>query len=246
MSDLGKDDVETYYRDAATWADDRTLAADRSQTLAWRIAAVAGIIALLEAIAIVLMVPLKRVEPYTLLVDRQTGAVQALSPLKEQTVAADTALTRSFLVQYVVARESFGIDSLQSEYRKVSLWSAGDARDSYTRLMQASNPNGPLSALPRRAIITTDIRSVSSLSPNTAMVRFTTTRTDPGAGAQPPQYWAAIITYRFSTAKMSEADRLVNPLGFQVLRYRRDIEALPEATGPQPVVVVPRPVKPQP
>ena len=27
---------------------------------------------------------------------------------------------------------------------------------------------------------------------------------------------------------MSEADRLTNPLGFQVTRYRRDAETLPE------------------
>ena len=42
------------------------------------------------------------------------------------------------------------------------------------------------------------------------------------------QHWAALITYRFSDADMTAGDRLTNPLGFQVTRYRRDPETLPE------------------
>ena len=91
------------------------------------------------------------------------------------------------------------------------------------------------------------IRSVSSLSPNTALVRFSTARTDPGARSQVAQHWAAIVSYRFTNAEMSAADRLTNPLGFQVTRYRRDAETLPEtlpeaATGASPA---PGPVTPR-
>ena len=68
-----------------------------------------------EALALILLMPLKTVEPYTLLVDRNTGFVQALKPLDPAEVAPDTALTQSFLVQYVIARESFDIDTLQTE-----------------------------------------------------------------------------------------------------------------------------------
>ncbi|MGH8473221.1 MAG: type IV secretion system protein, partial [Gammaproteobacteria bacterium] len=47
-----------------------------------------------------------------------------------------------------------------------------------------------------------------------------------------PQYWVSVIGYGFSSAEMSEADRLLNPLGFQVTSYRRDAETLPEAVSP--------------
>jgi hypothetical protein len=43
------------------------------------------------------------------------------------------------------------------------------------------------------------------------------------------QHWAALLTYRFSDADMTAGDRLTNPLGFQVTRYRRDAETLPES-----------------
>lgn len=218
------DDLEV----ADSWGVTVTDRLERSRRTAWIVASVAAAIALLLAIALVILLPLKTVEPYTLLVDRQTGHVEALAPLERQTITPDAALTRSFLVQYVIARESFDIDALQSDYRKVALWSTGDARQRYLATMQADAPGNPLSYLPRRAIVKVEIVSVSSLSAENSMVRFTTQRSDPGAQPQPPQHWAAVISYRFSGAEMSAEDRLLNPLGFQVTRYRRDAETLPE------------------
>ncbi len=232
MNDMRDDKLAEYYREAESWSHDRQSATNRSVRLAWIAAGIAAVIALVEAFALVALIPLKRDVPYTLLVDRQTGYVEALRPFEAGTVTADSALTRSFLVQYVIARESFDIDSLQEDYRKVGLWSADDAREQYLASVRATNPQSPLASLPRRSTIDVQIRSVSSLSPNTAMVRYSTTRTDPGARPQLAQHWAAVVTYRYSNAEMSAEDRLTNPLGFQVTRYRSDPETLPE-TLPQ-------------
>ncbi len=213
---------------ADSWAVSITHDLERSRRIAWIVAGIASAIALLLSIALVVLMPLKTVEPYTLLVDRQTGYVEALAPLDQHVVTPDAALTRSFLVQYVIARESFDIDGLQRDYRKVSLWSEGTARQRYLAQMAATNPESPLSYMPRNGTITVEVRSVSSLSAQSSLVRFTTVRTDPGAQSQPPQYWAAVINYRYSGAEMTAEDRLINPLGFQVTRYRRDAETLPE------------------
>lgn len=225
---MGKEELEEYYHEAESWAEDRERHAYRSRRIAWIAAGVAATIALIEAFALLALMPLKREVPYTLLVDRQTGFVQALQPLEESRITADAALTRSFLMQYVTARESFDIDSLQEDYRKVALWSANEARERYVAEMQASNPLSPLATLPRRATVEVEVRSVSSLSPNTALVRFYTVQTDPGGRSQLAQHWAAVLTYRYTDAGMSTADRLINPLGFQVTRYRKDAETLPE------------------
>ncbi len=243
MTEMRDDDLADYYRDAASWSDDRAREVAASRKLAWIVAGVAATIALLEAIALVALTPLKTVVPYTLLVDRQTGYVQAVKPLERETIAPDTALVRSFLVQYVIAREGFDIDSLKDTYTKVALWSAGEARSRYVANMQGANPVSPLATLPRRALIEVQVRSVSSLTADTAMVRFSTIRTDPGAQGQVPQLWAAVIKYRFSGAAMSAADRMINPLGFQVLRYRRDAEVL---SNTAPVALPGQPVRLQP
>src|SRR6187399_597087 len=149
MNDMRDEKLEQYYREAESWSEDRQAAADRSMRLAWIAAGIAALIAVVEAFALVALIPLKREVPYTLLVDRETGYVQALKPFEGETVAADAALTRSFLVQYVIARESFDIDSLQEDYRKVGLWSAEEERERYLAAIRSSNPLSPLSSMPR-------------------------------------------------------------------------------------------------
>jgi len=233
MNKQSHPDLAEYYDGAQSWADDRERQQRFSTRLAWTVAAIASCIAIAEAVAISALAPLKTTVPYTLLVDRQTGSVEALDPLKRSTITPERALTRSFLAQYVVAREGFAIEALRHDYRKVALWSSGEARQAYLREMQASNPASPLAVLPRQALVEVQIRGISSLSTNTALVRFEKIRTDPGGRGQVAQPWSAVITYRYSEAEMSMADRLVNPLGFQVLRYRRDAEMPPESSSPE-------------
>ncbi|MGK6321310.1 virB8 family protein [Sphingomonas sp. DT-204] len=219
--------LDAYYAEADSWAFDRQTALRRSRSVAWIVAAVACVIAVCEALALVALMPLKSVVPYTLLVDRQTGFVQALKPVDAQLTSSDAALTQSFLVQYVIAREGFDIDSLQRDYRKVALWSAGDARRAYVARMQAGNPDSPLARYPRSAIVDVRIKSVTSMGPHSALVRFETQRRDAGGRASETQPWIAVIRYSYSGEPMSLEDRLVNPLGFKVERYRRSAETLP-------------------
>jgi type IV secretion system protein VirB8 len=96
--------------------------------------------------------------------------------------------------------------------------------------MRSANPTSPIASLPPGTTIDVEIRSVSSLNENTAFVRFTTTQMD-GGGQKLAQGWIATINFRYTDADMSAADRLVNPLGFQVTRYRKDAETLPQATA---------------
>lgn len=216
---------------ADSWGASVTADLERSRRIAWIVAAIASAIALLLAIAIVILLPLKTVEPYTLMVDRHTGHVEALAPLDEAMVSPDAALTRSFLAQYVIARESFDRASLQRNYRNAMLWSAGEERQRYGATMNSANGANPLVQLPPGSSVRTEIASISPLSSDSSLVRFVTTRTDTGGRAQPPEHWAAVINYTFSGAAMSQEDRLINPLGFQVTRYRRDPETLTAAVA---------------
>lgn len=236
MKKQNREGLDAYYADAASWNSDRLAAIRSSQRTAWWVACAATVVAVLEAGALLLLTPLKTVEPYTLLVDRTTGYVQALKPLDPAKVAPDTALTQSFLVQYVIAREGFDLDTVNANYRKVALLSGGRARSSYLGSMNVSNPQSPLVALPRGAAVETRVKSVSPVGKDVAMVRFETVRTDPGGQAQPPTPWIAVVRYRFSGEPLKLEDRFVNPLGFQVVSYRRDPEALPRPVADQAAV----------
>ncbi|MET1112640.1 MAG: VirB8/TrbF family protein [Allosphingosinicella sp.] len=236
MNEQNREALDAYYKDAATWNRDRLDALNKSQRTAWWVAIGAGTIAILEAGALILLTPLKTVEPYTLLVDRTTGYVQALKPLDADKIAPDAALTQSFLVQYVIARESFDIDTVTANYNKVASWSAEQARSGYLSAVQVSNPQSPLVVYPRTTVIETRVKSVSPLGRNVALVRFDTIRRDAGGQVQAPQSWVSVIRYRFSGEPMKLEERFANPLGFRVLRYRRDAESPPP---PATVVVAP-------
>lgn len=231
MNEHSRETLDAYYAEAASWNRDRVHAMRSSQRIAWGIAIAAAAVALFEAIALMLLMPLKTVEPYTLMVDKTTGYVQALKPLDQTKIAPDSALTQSFLVQYVIAREGFDMATLSANYRKVTLFSADAARSSYLQQMQASNPASPLLVYPRNAIVDVRIKSVSPIGSNAALVRFETVRSDARAQPQPPSEWVAVIRYRYSNAPMSLEDRFVNPLGFQVTSYRKDQEVIAPETS---------------
>ena len=224
-----REELEGYYAEAGSWAQERLDGIRTSRKVAWIVASVAVIIALTEAFALMFLSPLKTVVPYTLLVDRQTGYVQALDPIAADRIAPDAALTQSFLVQYVLGREGFDIATVKNEYRKVALWSADAARSEYMSAMRITNPDSPLARFPRNTIIDARVRSVSPMGGNKALIRFETWRRDRGGAGQPSQGWVAFVTYRYSRGAMSVEDRFINPLGFQVLRYRKNAETPPLA-----------------
>ncbi len=233
-SDQGR---SRYYQEAATWSADVNGALRASRRVAWLVAAAAVIVAVLEAVALAALSPLKTVVPYAITVDRQTGYVQTVSGLKPGGLSQDQAVTQSFLVQYVIAHETFDATDLSEEYHKVMLWSAGDARDQYQHLMQKTTPDSPLNLYSPTTVVSTTIESVSILSPTTALVRFDTTRRDAGSTNGSQQAWVAALAFRYSNAPMNMGDRFLNPLGFQVTRYRRDAETLAPSTVALPGAV---------
>jgi type IV secretion system protein VirB8 len=236
---------QRYYEEAASWSADIHGALRASRRLAWIIAAAAVLVAVLEALALATLAPLKTVVPLAITVDRQTGYVQAETTLKPGALSDNLAITQSNLVRYVTARESFDATDLRENYRLIMLWSAGEARAQYASLMSRGAADSPLNLYPPTSQVKVDIESVSLLTPTTALVRFSTTRQDAGGGAQAPRYWAAALAFRYADAPMSMGDRFINPLGFQVTRYRRDSEtpslAAPlAASAASPASVAPR------
>lgn len=228
MKSETREQVDAYYQDAESWAADRLTDLQTSRRRAWFIGGIMAFVAISEAIALMVLLPLKTIEPYTLLVDRQTGHVEALRPLDASVITPDEALTRSFLVQYVIARETFDIATLQQDYRRAVLWSDGEARGAYISDMLASNPQSPLSRLPRNTVVEVEIKSISMLSDSSSMIRYSLVRRDRGAQPRSLGNRVSILSWTYSGEPMTMADRLVNPLGFQVTRYRSDVEALPE------------------
>lgn len=227
-------ELKGYFREAESWANDRQLRASRMQRVAWIIAGVATTIAALEAIALAGLAPLKTVVPMTVLVDRQTGHVTTLDPSQPVRLAPDSALAKSMLAQYVTARESADHSTIAGDYRKVALWSGEMARSSYLNQMKPGSPDNPLARLPRQISLQANIKSVSLLDDGQALVRHDLVQRSEIGGESRPTPYVSVIRYRFRDRPLAETDRFINPLGFEVVRYRKDPEA-----APGPVEAVP-------
>ena len=215
---------DEYYPSAVSWVDDRVAAERRMRKIAWGVAGIAGGTALVLAITIMLMVPLKSVQPYVVTVDRQTGAVEVATTLKGGKLSQNEAVIQAELANYVRNRESFDETDLANSYRRVQQRSSANVRSAYVAAMAADNPNGPLRTLSPGDTVTVRIKSVSLLSPGAGLVRFDAERSAAGGRIIDTRPYVSAISFGFNNRPLRMEDRFDNPLGFSVTRYRRDSE----------------------
>ncbi len=207
----------------------------RGGRLGWIAAGVLAVIAIAQAGALAALVPLKTVAPYTITVDRQTGYVETARGLQLGPLKDDEAVTQANIVQYVLARETFDANDIRENYTKVALWSDGEARQSYIRSFDRANPASILNTTPQTSVVRVTVKNVSLLDRDSALVRFETERTDQGALTGERRPFVAVMSFRYVGAAMRNEDRFINPLGFQVTKYRRDAESV----APLPVPLEP-------
>jgi type IV secretion system protein VirB8 len=225
-----------------SWARDMDAETARSRRIAWTIAGVAGAIAVVQAIALAALVPLKRVTPYTITVDRQTGQIQTTPGLSLPQLSESDAVRQAFLAQYVLARETFDLTDYQENYRRTLLWSDGQAAETYRADWDRDNPNGVQARYRASTIVRVIVTEVRLLSPETALIRFETEQTEGASASGLRQPWSASVRFSAAGRPLNAQDRLLNPLGFRIETYRRDAQSV----APVPVAIPPAPLPPAP
>ena len=183
-------------------------------------------LALIQGIALVALVPLKTSVPF-LIKEESTGAVTTVRPLAgNPAVTYSESVRKYFLTRYLITRETYDAMDLAENFRAVDLMSDRAESGRFHQTIASSNPASPLviyGKLGRRLV---RIKSIAFLNDHTAQIRFTAT--DQRSSSLPsPSEWIATVAYSFGPAPSSEADRLMNPLGFLVTRYRTDQEVAP-------------------
>jgi type IV secretion system protein VirB8 len=221
----GVSDLKGYFDEAQGWDADRLRGEIRSRRLAWTVAAFAAVVATAAVGAVAALAPLKTVAPYVIRVDRTTGAVDVVSALKSgKPVTYEEAVTKHFLAQYVRAREGWLAPAAEANFRQVSIMSMPDEQERWAQFYRPNNPGSPQVIYGGAGEAQVDIRAVSFVSPQVADVRFH--RTVRQAQQVTESDWIATLAFRYTKAPMAEADRLRNPLGFQVTSYRADPEVV--------------------
>ncbi|KAB2841987.1 type IV secretion system protein [bacterium] len=185
---------------------------------------VALIVATLEAGALMALAPLKAVEPYVIQVDNDTGMTTILEPLKEKSLTENEAITKFFIVKYIVARETYDPQDLNQNYERVRMMSTGEEAARFEDFLRG--PDGPVESFKTTTTRSIRIRSVSFLNKSTAQVRFTATKRQIATNEKQETHWIATLSYRYVNTPLEEGERMDNPLGFQIKNYRIDQEVV--------------------
>jgi type IV secretion system protein VirB8 len=219
------DVLDEYYAQARGWHEDRRARERSSARVAWWVAGAAGLLAALAVAAVLALTPLKRVEPYLVRVDASSGVVDVV-PRYAGGVELPEAVTRLLLAEYVNARERYVAALAEADYERVGAQQGPQLNQAWAALWDRSNPASPLNVHRDGGSSDVQVQSVTFLSPGSgakdlAQVRFRRTV----RGGEPAQYLA---TLKFAYGKPADDDRqrLLNPLGFRVVEYRREPEVL--------------------
>ena len=217
-------DFETYQREVLSWETHRTLELERSTQIAWRVAVAATVSAVLAVIALVGLTPLKTIKPFVVRVDNGTGMVDVVSELKDGQTNYDEAINKYFVQWYVRYRQAYSFELLEDYYFAVGALSSPIEQKRYLKEIETSNPESPITRYGKNSRIRIDVKSISFLKPNVALVRYTKLL-ERGAEQPEKSHWAATLTFTYGGTPASEKTRGVNPLGFEVTDYRVDPDA---------------------
>lgn len=198
----------------------------RSRKNAW---IVAGLAAFLGFVAlIVLAVHMKEssrpVPPFILRVDNTTGAVDAVSVMKEHQDSYGEVVDQYWLNQYVLHRENYDYQTIQTDYDATGLMSTSDVAADYRKVFEGDQARDKMLADKARILVKLESVPVINTTNSTAVARFTTVVHWRNNRPDEVHHWIATIAYAYVDAAMKPQDRLINPLGFQVTSYRVDPE----------------------
>lgn len=223
-----------YYAEGATWEHDLARRNRNSRALAWIVAAVMTVVAVVALGLLALLVPLKTYEPYMVVVDKTTGFVEVKRPMAEGALSQDEAVTMFSVVRYIKARETYDPRALKDNFDLAQLLSAGDAARELTEVYSSANPNNPVKLFGSNTEVAVTIKSVTFPNNRTALVRFSTDQKS--ATSILTRHWVSLVRFRYTATPMRNQWRFDNPLGFQALEYRRDQETAPSpgTAGGQP------------
>ena len=218
--------MENYFDKSQDWQYEVHESLKRSNKIAWGIAIGSALIATMSVFSLVLVMPLKEYAPYVVTVEKATGYVEVAKGLHDGNLTQDESVTISNLAQYVTARETFDAADFKEKYKYVELTSTPDAAQSYRSQFSDENPDNPVKKYGHDAIRSVEVKNVTFLneSKTTAAVRFATHTKFHKSDRVKDDHYMAIIKFKYVQTPEKLKNRFVNPLGFQVMSYRRDTE----------------------
>ena len=237
---MSSESLAGYFREAANWDADRLQQTQRTARRAWRVAGAGWSCALAVALALVLLMPLKRVEPFLVRVDSSTGIVDIV-PVYTGKAGLEQSVTRYFLSHYVSVCERFNFATAESDYEECGAFHAAQRNEAWYALWNPNNPASPLNVHKDGSTVSVQVEAVSFFQrasgvTDLAQVRYLKAERQGDGAVEHISHWIATVQYLYATPSKDPRIRRWNPLGFKILELTAEPEAAPEPTPARPTV----------
>ncbi len=223
-----KSELEAYFGEAESWDTDRVEQTRRSARLVGWVAGAGWTCAIACAAALMLLMPLKRVEPFVVRVDNATGIVDVV-PTYDGRATPQEAVTRYFLTHYVTTCERFNFSTAESDYEECGAFHSPARNQIWYSQWTATNPASPLNVHKDGSTVRAQVTAVSFFTrvngvADLAQVRYLKALRQ-GAGSEETfSHWVATIQFAYSDPAKDPKTRRWNPLGFKVVEFKAEPE----------------------
>jgi len=182
------------------------------------------------AVSLVLLMPLKRVEPFVVRVDNSTGIVDVV-PVYDGKAAVSQTVSRYFLTHYVTICERFNFATAESDYEECGAFHGAQRNQAWYALWNPNNPASPLNVHKDGSAVRVQVESVSFFQRGSgvndlAQVRYLKAERQPGAADERFTHWIATIQYAYTAPPKDARVRRWNPLGFRIVELTSEPEVL--------------------
>ncbi len=161
----------------------------------------------------------KRFDPFVIQIDDTTGMAKIVNPINSKILNGNEALAQYFIKKYVVARETYNpVDFTTLAKKTVRLLSANSIYWEYRGYLKNEEVN-PAIKYGQKNTTFLVVKSWSKLNDNKYILRFSTNET---AQARRVFNKIAVVEFKYIPMELTEKDKDINPLGFQVTGYRVD------------------------
>ncbi len=223
--------LQEYFRAAESWDANRSAQFRRSAVVAWWVAAAGWVCAVASAVALVVLMPLKEVEPFVVRVDNSTGIVDVV-PVYSGNAPVDESITRYFLSHYLTVCERFNFATAESDYEECGAFHSAQRNQAWYAEWTATNPASPLNVHKDGSSVRVQVVSVSFFTRasglgDLAQVRYLKATRQAGGADESFSHWVATVQYAYVAPAKDPKTRRWNPLGFKVVDFKSEPEVAP-------------------
>ncbi len=170
-------------------------------------------------ITVAIILNSREFSPFVIQIDESTGIAKVVNPVSSEVLDGNDALARYFIKRYVIARETYNPVDFDTEARKtIRLLSTNSLYWNYIGYIKNREIDPTLTYGQKNTTFLL-VKSWSKLDKKKYMLRFSINET---AGDKRTFNKLAVIDFDYLPMELTEAERDINPVGFQVKGYRAD------------------------